>query len=121
MGNNFYNLDKLIKISVFQPKSCWYYKIKKEIKIFGFVYRKGGVYNEMPFSEGYICPVEEFEESHTHFIIHEGEIYEKPSCVLRFQDEYSHEVHFNEYKEAFGMARDIQDKLPNLISIEELR
>lgn len=116
MGNTFYNLDKLIKISVHQPKDCWFYKIKKEIKILGFLYQKSGVYE---FGVGYVSPIEEFEMTHNDYVIFDGNVYEKPRCVLYFQDNFSYVSHFNEYKDAFNMGRGIQDKLPNLVEISK--
>jgi len=107
--SRFYNLDKLIRVSVHQPKS-YYLEFRKEIKILGYVWQKGGIYEERACaSDKYWSTNELFLMENQNKIINGNTIYVKPKCVLHFDDDYNETYYFDTYEEAFAKAKGLEE------------
>ena len=86
-----YNLEKLIKVQVFEPRRSTYFKYKSGIKFI----RKEGIYDVLHYFFG--------KE------IKDVKVYEYARCVLYLQDEYTFTYHFETLKEAELQQLDIEN------------
>ena len=91
-----YNLEKLIKVEVVEPRQSTYFKYKSGIKFI----RKEGIYDVLHYFFG--------KEIKNHFL-KDGKVYEYARCVLYFQDEYTFTYHFETLKEAKLQQLDIEN------------
>lgn len=92
----YYNREKLIKVSVFDFFPSRLYRVKKEKKIMGFIYQKGGVY--------WIGDLVKLPENHT--IIDEN-VYENPEVRLYFENGYTKSYFFKTNNEAISFRDSI--------------
>lgn len=96
---HYYNLEKLIRISVFdkQESGIYYYTEKK---FWGFVTKKACFRNWIG---------DEVDKSDlSNFIIENNIVYEKPECKLDFVDKYKKSYEFDTYDEALQKAEEIK-------------
>lgn len=87
----YFNPSKIIKAIIVDKVESKWYKIKKEIKIFGIILRKWGIYDILG-----IC--DENEVYKTHLLI-DGIIYDKPYVIIYFDSNISKTFYFNDYEE----------------------
>ena len=103
----YYNAKKIIKVSIFDIEQSDWYFYHKEIKIFGLLLQKNGVYNRL---RNYIS-----KEPESHLIIINGIIYEKPKVRIYFQDGFVKVLYFenleslNKYIEAQKLVWGIRE------------
>ena len=95
-----YNLQKLIKISCFDFYRSNFYSYKSEIKLFGIIFRKEGVYHNA-INSYYIGGVPE------NHVLKNGVVYEKPEVRLFFQSGCIKQFHFDDLNSAKKFANDI--------------
>lgn len=91
---NKYNLDKLVSVRLHDKHPSVWYEFRKEKTLLGFVIQKEGLYTTI-FSNGPIAD----EKTKNLFVI-DGKVYEKPECVLCFQDQTRMNIIFETLQEA---------------------
>lgn len=95
-----YNLEKLIKISVFVPQESAWYTFEEGRKSFWRGTVKRGIYDFFQHYKG--------ESIDNHFV-KDGKVYEYAECVLYFQDEYKFRYYFKTVEEARVKSQEIQE------------
>lgn len=88
----YFNQNKIIKVILVDKVESKWYKIKKEIKIFGITIRKYGVYD---FFKN-LCDEKDVYEKH---ILIDGIIYKKSEVIIYFDSNISKTFYFNDYQE----------------------
>jgi outer membrane protein assembly factor BamE (lipoprotein component of BamABCDE complex) len=104
-----YNLDKLIKISVFGfTKNPFYYVLQEKRNWRGKITQKAGVYDSIRGTYlGETLP-EHIEKTH---VIEGDEVLEKPHVTLYFEGEIEETIHFNDFNKASGYATVIRERI----------
>lgn len=92
--NDYYNMRKLIRVSVRDTSAENWYRWQKEIKILGFRLQK----------EGVVDPYGGEVELPSYCFVKEGVVYEKPYVMWYFQEDYKVKQHFDTYNEAVCTA-----------------
>lgn len=87
----YFNPNKIIKIVLVDKAESDWFKIKRDIKLFGITIRKCGIYNRLHNL------MEENEVYKTHLLI-DGIIYEKPYVKIYFDSDISKTFYFNDYE-----------------------
>jgi len=95
--------ERIQGISVLDLTLSKLYVYKKEIKIFGFLLRKAGIYNR--FHNEYVDIV-----NMDDIILFNGDVYIKPRCIILLDDRKFHTVYFDSYKDAKEFADSNCDK-----------
>lgn len=88
----YFNTNKIIKVILIDKQESDWYKVKKELKIFGIKIRNYAVYDIFRN----ICDVTEIYKKH---IIIDGIIYEKPYVTIYFDSDISKTLYFNDYEQ----------------------
>ena len=101
---NKYNLDKLIKIEYRDVRKSDWYIYKNEKKLLGFVIRKAGYY-----VEGYGSLLYQ-EDLDNYFLGENGEVFEYPNVVLRFQEGHKQVRHFFTFEDCLNFVNIITSK-----------
>ena len=111
---NYYNLDKLIRISIREPEEIRRYGYRKQIKIFGVEVQKEGVYS-LFFTKSYICSVDEFVIYDSAYTFKNGKIYSRHSIRLTFQSNVENMYYFDTLEECEKQAEEIKKRCGNWI------
>lgn len=88
----YFNPDKIIKAILVDKVESEWYKVKKEIKLFGITIRKCEIYDFLKN----ICDENEVYKKH---ILIDGIIYEKPKVIIYFDSNISKTFYLNDYQE----------------------
>ena len=104
-----YNLDKLIKISVFGfTKNPFYCVLPEKRNWRGKITQKAGVYHSIyDVYFGEILP-ERIEKTH---VIEGDEVLEKPHVTLYFEGELEETIHFDDFNKASGYATVLRERI----------
>ena len=95
-----YNLRHLIKIEVSDASESNIYLYKKEIKLFGIILRKAGVYH---------CFADHRLVLPENYFIKDNIVYECSRCTLFFSNKHKIVFYFNSYKEACNYSEKIRN------------
>lgn len=90
-----YNLEKLIKVKIVEPKISNWYRYKKKIPIL----RKNGIYDRMHNFYG--------QDVEFHYV-ENGVVYEYAKCILLFENDVEITYHYKLASGAKVMARDVE-------------
>lgn len=105
-----FNLEKLIKIKVYDFANDTYWQYKRELKLFGQTCRREGVYGW----GGDFLQINELENR----IIKDGEVLLKPRCELSFQDNHNVTYWHEDLKLALDHADKIKSQAGKWINVE---
>lgn len=97
---NYLNLEKLIRIKVYNFSKDDWYSCKKEIKFLGITLREGGIYGW----HSHYHSIDELENR----VLRNLEVMFKPHCELFFENDHTTIYWHETYTDALLRAEDIR-------------
>lgn len=114
MNKQFFNLEKIVRIIVYDFQPSRWYGYKKAKKFVGITFRKEGLYGWHNF-----IAIADIKKELPNCVLKDGAVLEKPECRLFFDDGHATSYFFETYEQAISKAEEIKIQCGKWITIEE--